>query len=187
MKFAELLTSDRIVLKRPTPTFTLAQEILIGINESRDNLRQWLPWVDNTTTVEHEYNTLYDYADKRWNDNSGFFYIICDKETGKFLGCIDLITFNEKNKNCEIGYWIRNSAQGKGYMSEALKCLEKELFTVGIHRIQIGNDPRNIRSVNVTKRADYHLDGVLKHNRWDNYHNDYADTNVWSKLNPEIK
>jgi RimJ/RimL family protein N-acetyltransferase len=72
-------------------------------------------------------------------------------------------------------------------MSEALAALEKEVFGQGINRIYIGNDTRNIRSVNVAKRAGYHLDGVLRQNRWDDYSQSFVDSNVWSKLKEEYK
>ena len=80
---------------------------------------------------------------------------------------------------------MSNDAVGHGYMQEALKILEKEAFNAGLNRIWLWNDTQNIRSVNVTKRLNYHLDGVMRQDAWDEVHQRFRDTNVWSKLKSE--
>lgn len=187
MEFTEKLESERIVLKRPVPSFELAKEIFAAVEESRENLAPWLPWCQRTTKAEHSYGFLADWCDKNWQEKTGFPYLIHDKLTDKYLGCIDFMNVSDTNKSGEIGYWIRKSAEGKGYMSEALKVLEKEAFRVGINRIYIGNDTRNIRSANVAERAGYHLEGILRQNRWDDYSQSFVNSNVWSKLKEEYK
>lgn len=187
MEFAETIETERIILKQPVPSFKLAKEIFAAIEESRENLEPWLPWCKNTTKAEDSYGFLKDWCEKNRSDKTGFAYLIHEKSTGKYLGCIDFMNVSETHKNGEIGYWIRKSAEGKGYMSEALKVFEKELFEKGVNRIYIGNDTRNTRSINVVKRAGYHLDGVLRQNRWDDYSQSFVDSNVWSKLKEEYE
>ncbi|MBO6290552.1 MAG: GNAT family N-acetyltransferase [Alphaproteobacteria bacterium] len=187
MEFAEKLEAERIVLVRPIPSFSQAREIFAAVEESRANLEPWLPWCKKTTKAEDSFGYLKDWCEKGWNEKTGFAYLIKEKTTGTFLGCIDFMKVSETDKSGEIGYWIRKSAEGKGYMSEALAALEKEIFGQGINRIYIGNDTRNIRSANVAKRAGYRLEGILRQNRWDDYSQSFIDSNVWAKLKEEYK
>jgi len=187
MDFAEKIEGDRIILERARPSFKLAEELLVLVEESRTHLLPWLPWANKNKTPEDEYAWLFDWCEKNWNEKLGYAYIIREKNSGKLLGSIDFIEVNETHKTGEIGYWLRSSAVGNGYMHEALLLLEKEGFKQGLNRIVIRNDPRNIRSGNVAERAGFHLDGVLRQDRYSDDEKLFADTNVWSKLKSEYK
>ena len=187
MKFPEQIETERLVLKRPfPPTFKLAEKLYAVVDESRETLREWLPWVDQTHSAEDGYNYfLINWCQKHWEESSGYPYLIHEKKTGQPIGVIDFTKFSEPNKTGEIGYWLGDLAVGNGYMSEALSGLEKTVFGLGINRIEIKNDTQNDRSVHVTQRAGYHLDGVARQDAWDSYHNRFRDTNIWSKLRSE--
>ena len=186
MNFPEQITSERLVLKRPFPaTFNIAQELFTLVEESRQTLREWLPWVDKTHSPEDEFSYLTNWCQKHWEENSGYAYLIHEKVTDKIIGSVDIFKVSDENKSGEIGYWLTDSAVGHGYMQEAVHALESTAFVAGLNRIVIGNDTQNLRSVNVAKRAGYHLDGVLRQDAWDDFHQRFRDTNVWSKLKSE--
>lgn len=183
--FKKKIKTDRLLLTFPDSlTFELAAEVYSAIEESKKELQKFLPWAWTVDSAEKEFISLKDYAFKNWVDKKGFFYFIRNKKTNEFLGAIDLMDVSKKNKSGEIGFWLKTKATGNGYMKEALLALEAEAFKNGFHRIQIGNDPKNIKSVNVTKNAGYHLDGVLRQNIFDEHANVFCDTNIWSKINP---
>ena len=71
-------------------------------------------------------------------------------------------------------------------MTVAVLGLEKEAFLQGFHRIVIGTDVKNLKSASVAKNAGYHLDGVLRNDRFDESKNIFCDSNVWSKLKTEV-
>jgi len=183
MNFPNQIESERIILERPYPvTKELAEEIYKTVMSSREHLHEWLPWATETYSLEDEMSYLKDYCEAHWENGEGFSYLIREKETKKFLGIIDLITVNQKHKSTEIGFWLAKDATGKGYMVEAVKALENEAFKQGLNRVVIKNDTQNIASANVSKNAGYHLDGVLRQERWSELKNRFRDTNVWSKL-----
>ena len=72
-------------------------------------------------------------------------------------------------------------------MQEAVRCLEKTAFEKGLNRIVIRNDTTNMRSVNVAKNCGYHLDGVLRQDKWNDVTQQFRDTNVFSKLKSDTK
>ena len=145
-----------------------------------------MPWVDKTLSAEDEFsNYLASYSLNSWKNKSGFPYLIRLKETKELIGCIDLMAIDEQSKSGEIGYCLFDSAVGFGYMQETVKCLEKTAFEAGLNRIVIKNDTNNTRSVNVAKHCGYHLDGVMRQDKWNDITQKFRDTNVFSKLKSE--
>jgi len=187
LNMPEKIVSERIVLVRPYPaSFELAKEIFEKVELSRKTLRDWLPWVDGTKTPEDEYmGWLVNWCEKNWKEGRGFAYLIRHKKTKAVLGAIDLMRYIEQNKSAEIGYWLSDDAVGHGYITEAVHTLEKIGFEQGLNRIVIANDAENVRSVNVTKRCGYHLDGVMRKEQWSERWGSFRDHNVWSKLKSE--
>jgi RimJ/RimL family protein N-acetyltransferase len=87
-----------------------------------------------------------------------------------------------KDKKAELGYWLANNYRGNGYMMEAVRLLEQELFKNGFNKIIIRNDVLNKGSVNVAKNLGYELEGVLKQDNWLPYENRFRDTNCFAKF-----
>ena len=187
MNFPHTVQGERIVLKRARATFKLAEELIAAVNESRTDLLPWLPWALENKKAEDEFGWLLNWCEKNWREKIGYAYIVRKKDDGKLLGSIDFMKVNASWKCGEIGYWLRSSEVGHGYMNEAVKLLEKEVFARDFNRIIIINDTRNTRSANVAARAGYHLDGVLRQDRTSPTENIFVDTNIWSKLKSEYK
>lgn len=187
MQLPEQIESERIILKHPiNPTFELAETLYKIVDESRETLREWLPWVDKTNSSEDEFAGFFiEIYQKNWKEGSGVTYLIYQKETNQILGIVDLFQINEKNQSAEIGYWLSDDATGHGYMQEAVRALESEAFQNGVNRIIIRNDTLNMRSAHVAERCGYILEGVMRQDCWDDYHQHLRDTNIWSKLKSE--
>lgn len=187
LNMPEKIESERVILIRPFPaTFELAKEIFTKVDLSRNTLRDWLPWVDGTKTAEDEFSGwLINWSKKHWEAGNGFAYVIRNKENNALLGAIDLMEYNDTHKSAIIGYWLSDDAVGHGYMTEAVRSLESVAFKLGLNRVVITNDTKNIRSINVPKRCGYHLDGVLRKEQWSERWKSFRDSNVWSKLKSE--
>ena len=188
-KYPKQIDSERIILKHPIkPTFKLAEELYAIVDKSRNTLREWLPWVDETNSVEDEFSGfLVGSCQKNWEEGCGFAYIIYQKGTNQALGVVDLIHVHEKNQSAEIGFWLSDEATGHGYMQEAVCALESVAFQNGINRIIIRNDVKNVRSAHVAERCRYTFEGVMRQDAWDAVHECFRDTNIWSKLKSEWK
>ena len=186
LKMPKKIKSDRLVLESAyPPSFALATEIVKKATPSYPTLRQWLPWPDKVKLPEDEYKYLVNWVQKHWEEGSGFAYVVRNKDTKDFAGLIDFFKYDEKSKTSEIGYWLIDEAVGHGYITEAVRVIEKTVFKQGVNRIQIRTDTRNIRSLNVPKRCGYHLDGIIRAAGWADYFQDYRDENVFSKLKSE--
>ena len=184
MKLPEQIEAKRIMLKGLNkPSFQLAQNLYDVADQSREQLRVWLPWPDKTHSAEDEYtHYLVEWCQAHWEAEVGFAYAITKKDSEQILGCVDICHISWTDKSGEIGYWLANTAVGHGYMQEAVHALESEAFKAGINRIIIKNDTRNLRSAHVSERCGYALEGVMRQDAWDEYHGRLRDTNIWAKL-----
>ncbi|TMD65260.1 MAG: GNAT family N-acetyltransferase, partial [Chloroflexi bacterium] len=56
----------------------------------------------------------------------------------------------------EIGYWLRVSAPGHGYMTEAVQLLTNYAFSsLAANRVEIRCDERNVRSAAIPRRLGF--------------------------------
>jgi ribosomal-protein-alanine N-acetyltransferase len=62
-----------------------------------------------------------------------------------------------------VGYWLLAEARGSGLMSRALLLVTRWAFAeLGMKRIGLLADPRNLASVRVAERAGFKREGVLR-------------------------
>ena len=137
------------------------KEMFEAIEESREFIREYLFWVDGTKTFDDVVNAT-DMFYQKWEDDDEWAYDIYSLDEHKFIGCIGAHCINFQNQSAELGYWLRLSEISKGYMTEAVLALEKELFEQGLHRITILCDVNNVNSSNVAKRSGYTLESIAK-------------------------
>ena len=77
--------------------------------------------------------------------------------------------------SCHVGYMMAESAQGHGYMKEALKVGIQYLFkTKNLHRIQANYMPKNKRSGKTLQSLGFELEGKAKNflfvnGRWEDH------------------
>lgn len=90
-------------------------------------------------------------------------YIIDTTEDGR-IGSVFLRDIDEVNKKAEYGIFIgEETAQGKGYGSEAAKILIKHGFeTLGLHKIMLRVFAFNKKAVKSYENAGFKQEGYLK-------------------------
>jgi len=83
--------------------------------------------------------------------------------TQRYLGGTGLHVHDWDIAYFEIGYWIRASAQGHGYVTEAVRLLTDYVFdTLKASRVEIRCDELNVRSAAVPRRLGYVEEGLLR-------------------------
>lgn len=86
------------------------------------------------------------------------------KDTNELIGMANFTNFERGPfQCCRLGYKIGERFQGHGYMSEALECAIKYLFSeLSFHRIEANYITSNKRSGAVLKRLGFVEHGVAK-------------------------
>src|SRR5690625_4258263 len=95
-----------------------AESLFLLTDNSRNYLREWLPWVDLTKEVSNS-KVFIEGTLKQFGNNNGFRAGIWYR--GELAGVICLHEINWANKYTSIGYWLGEEFQGKGLITNACK------------------------------------------------------------------
>ncbi len=155
-----------------------AEEIFRATEANRAYLREWLPWVDSTRSVE-DTRAFIERSLEQVRLSDGFQCRILAE--GRFVGMIGYLYHDWKNLRTEIGYWLRQEAQGRGVMTRATGALVGFAFeNLGLNRVEIRAATDNRRSRSVPERLGFVQEGVLREAAWLNDH--FIDLVVYAKL-----
>ncbi len=134
-----------------------------AIEESREHHLPWIPWGDSHKVPEISEQSVRKMQVK-WMLREDLPFGIWDRKSGIFLGGINLNRIRWDVPSVELGYWLRKSAEGHGYMTEALKLVCRLAFEkLEFSRIEIQIAAGNSRSIAVPKRVGFVHEGTLRH------------------------
>lgn len=164
IKVPEEIVSERLVLLAPRAG--LGQALNAAVCESIEHLKPWMHWAHSAPSVE-ESEAVLRHQIAQFVLRSDLVYQIYrrndDGSAGRLLGGTGLHRFDWAVRRFEIGYWIRASAQGQGYVSEAVQALTRMAFSeLQARRVEIRMDEKNLRSRAVAERCGFELEGVLR-------------------------
>jgi len=158
-----------------------AQEVTERVDQNRAYLRQWLPWVDNSRTVEDS-KAFIKYSLQQFANNEGFQTGIWYKR--KFAGGIGYHPIDWVDRKVEMGYWLGESFQGKGLMTKACRTLITYAFAeLELNKVEIYCATENIRSCAIPKRLGFQQEGILRDAEW--IYDHFVDHAVFGMLTRE--
>jgi ribosomal-protein-serine acetyltransferase len=133
-----------------------------AIEKSRKRLNRWLPWVHHIRSAADERRYIARVREL-WRRRDKLSVGIFDRTSGRYLGGTGLERINWGRRCFEVGYWIRTGAEGRGYVSEAVRLLTCLAFDrLGGERVEIFMHPRNARSEAVAKRLGFVYEGTAR-------------------------
>jgi RimJ/RimL family protein N-acetyltransferase len=139
-----------------------AEAVFAAIKESGDHLRPWMGWVDRHATVAETRDYCVRSAAK-WLLRSDLTLGIFDVRSGRYLGGTGFHEPDWALRAFEIGYWLRASAVGNGYITEAVGLLLDLAFAqLAARRVELRCDARNAPSRRVAERLGFVLEGCLR-------------------------
>lgn len=101
---------------------------------------------------------------KRNDDETNECLLICENETEKIAGAINLSQiFRRVFQNAYLGYYIGAEFAGKGLMSEAVKLVLRFAFKdLKLHRIEANVQPQNLASIAVLRKNNFTKEGFSR-------------------------
>lgn len=156
----EQIESKRLLIR--APLWEDGAMVNEAILESMEELRPWMPWAEQVPTVEQSEINLRK-ARLQFLERSDLRLLLLLKETGQCIGSSGLHRIDWQARKFEIGYWIRTSFGGQGYMTEAVEAITAyAVDSLQANRVEIRCDSRNVRSAGVAERCGFTLEGRLR-------------------------
>jgi RimJ/RimL family protein N-acetyltransferase len=141
-----------------------AQDLFEAVAESRDHIRPWLPFADAHQTIEESRDWIIQMM-AHWLLREDLILGMWEAATNRYLGGTGLHAHDWDFGYFEIGYWIRPSAEGHGYVTEAVRLLANYAFdTLKANRLEIRCDELNVRSAAIPQRLGFVREGRLRNN-----------------------
>lgn len=154
-------------------------DIFNTINNQRDYLGKWLPFVAFTKEIS-DTEKFVDSVIKATADR--FEYVFAIRKSNEFAGLIGFKDTDKQNKKTEIGYWLSEKYQKQGIVTKSVDKLCDFAFNKqGINRIQIKCAVENILSKNIPKKLGFRFEGIERQGEL--LTGDfYTDLEIYSKL-----
>jgi RimJ/RimL family protein N-acetyltransferase len=136
--------------------------VFAAIDEARDHLAPWMDWVDRHRAPDDSR----DYClrmEADWLVRHSLILGMWDRADGRFLGGTGFHAPDWSARRFEIGYWIRPTAEGRGFVTEAVRLqVDLAFAALGARRIELWCDARNGRSRRVAERCGFVFEGRLR-------------------------
>jgi ribosomal-protein-serine acetyltransferase len=145
-------------LLRPLETSD-APELCALIETNRERLAVWMPWAGGQTLSDTK--EFIRRASDQLADDNGFQAAII--EDGQIVGVAGFRSVDRPNRSTSIGYWLSESAQGRGIATETVRGLvDHAIVTWRLNRVEIRAGVGNRRSRAIPERLGFTFEGVLR-------------------------
>ena len=141
-----------------------SKEIFDLTNSCRLYLREWLPWVDNSRSIE-DVKIFIESVKNQMVLKTGFQMGIWYE--GLLVGMIGFHKIDWVNKSTSIGYWLGQNHMGKGIMTKSTKTLVNHAFiNLNLNRVEIRCAENNIKSRAIPERLGFTIEGLARDSEW---------------------
>jgi ribosomal-protein-serine acetyltransferase len=155
-----------------------AEEVFNMVVANRAHARRWLPWVDDTKSVD-DTKLFIRRSLEQFARQDGFQCGIW--EDGALVGGIGHLYVRWVSQKTEVGYWLAEAAQGRGIMTRAVVAMINHAFDVyGLNRFEIHCAVGNVKSRAIPQRLGFSEEGVLREAGW--LYDRFVDHVVYSML-----
>lgn len=144
-----------------------AENHFAAVMESLDHVRPWLPWAAFYSTIDDSRDFI-ARAMAHWILREDLIVGLWDARTEEFVGGSGMHPHDWDAGVFEIGYWLRRGAEGRGYVTEAVRLQTDFAFArLGANRVFIRCDARNTRSAAVPRRLGFVREALLRNDMRD--------------------
>lgn len=134
------------------------------VDQNRLYLRQWLPWLDRSTGIEHAREFIRGTL-QRQAESAGFVCAIWHRDA--IVGVVGHNAISKANRISYPGYWLSQSHTGHGIMTVAVRALIGHAFAdLGLNRIDIRVAVGNRSSQAIPDRLGFTQEGVIRQAEW---------------------
>ena len=155
-----------------------AEELFDLIEENREYLKEWLPWLDNNRYYQNTVDFI-NISQFQYERSETVQFVLIYKD--EIAGIVGFHRIDWMNRLTSIGYWIGQRFQGKGIVTKACaRVLDYSFGKMGLNRIEIRCAKDNFKSQAIPKRLGFKEEGLIRQAEW--LYDHYVDHIVYGML-----
>lgn len=159
-----------------------AEELFAVTDVNRDQLRAWLPWLDQTRAVAVT-AAFIESTLRVAEADTGLHCAI--RLNGAIVGVCGYNRIESANRRACIGYWLSAKARGQGVMTRSVGALVHYGFTRrSFNRQIIACATGNRESAAVAERCGFTLEGIAREAEW--LYDHFVDHRIYSRLRRDV-
>ncbi len=130
------------------------------VEANREALLPWMRWVNEVAGVESVRAMIGQWLEMK--DKTGCMSLGIELE-GTLVGAVFHVRPDQINKQVEVGYWLAQTARGRGVASRAVGAmLDITFLDLGFNRVNVRVAPGNSASLALAKRLGLTREGVTR-------------------------
>lgn len=135
-----------------------------AVAETWDELHKWMRWAENRdafTAESMEIRNRHVMASFILRD--GIELIGVEASTGTAVIWCGFHDIDWQGRQCDTGYWVRESAHGRGFATEATNALVRYAFgALGMRRVGLTHSGGNEASRRIAERLGFSFEGIQR-------------------------
>lgn len=143
---------------RPDDAPALAE----AVHESQASLATWLDWCHPGYALADAEQWIAICA-SNWQSDDAYTFAVFDAAANRFLGAVGI---DQRNRRCNcagIGYWVRQSARGRGIVARVVPHVAAFGFDrLGLGRLEILVATGNLASRRTAERTGALFEGIQR-------------------------
>jgi RimJ/RimL family protein N-acetyltransferase len=135
-----------------------------AVAETWDELHKWMRWAGSREAFTAEAMEIRNrHVMASFILREGIELIGLEAATGEAVIWCGLHDIDWQGRQCDTGYWVRKSAQGQGFATEAANALVRYAFgALGMRRIGLTHSGGNEASRRIAEKLGFALEGVQR-------------------------
>jgi len=135
-----------------------------AVAETWEDLHRWMDWAENledNTAEKQEIRTRQVMAKLLLREE--FNLVGIELATGQPVIWCGFHSVDWRARGCDTGYWVRKSAQGRGFATESTNALLRFAFgPLGMQRVGLSHTEGNVRSRRVAEKLGFLPEGFQR-------------------------
>jgi len=153
------LETPRLMLRPPGGDE--ADLVLASIRETIGPLARWMTWCHPGYAREHAAGWI-DTTRAAWDAGGAYEFLVFER-SGRHVGAVGLNQINREHGFANLGYWVRQSSQRRGFAVEAVRRLARFAFDEArLARVEIVAAEGNEASRRVAELAGARFECVAR-------------------------
>jgi RimJ/RimL family protein N-acetyltransferase len=135
-----------------------------AVAETWDELHKWMRWAENREAFTAESMEIRNrHVMASFILRESIELIGLEAVTGTAVIWCGLHDIDWQGRQCDTGYWVRKSAHGKGFATEATNALVRYAFgALGMRRIGLTHSGGNEASRRIAERLGFSFEGIQR-------------------------